>query len=426
MQTDSTIFEFIQKGASDGMWYWDMEHPENEWMNPQFWQTLGYDPREKQHSISEWQALIFPEDLKRAEEHLSEHLQNPDIPYDQVLRYRHADGHTVWVRCRGMAIRDANNHPSRMLGVHHDITQQMQALEELSSLSQRFEVAVDSAQIGVWDLNIQTQELHWDERMFQLYKVDPETFSNGYESWSKTVHPTDLEKADKAVQESIASGKKYNREFRIIWPNGEIRHLHAYGKIIHNAQGEAERMIGVNFDVTREKRLQEKINKLVITDYLTGIGNRRHFMKEASKDIARAQRYSIPLSLFIMDIDDFKKINDTYGHDVGDLVIKKVATLCAGFLRETDLFCRYGGEEFAGVLTQSQLEDAEEVCEKLRHAVAASHVITRDNQTIEFTVSIGLTQLEQHRDVLGDLIRRADQALYIAKNSGKNQVIAEH
>jgi len=131
IQRDSSIFEFVQSGSLDGIWYWDLENPENEWMSPRLWTTFGFDPRGKKHLTSEWQNLINQEDLKIAISNFEKHCVDPDHPYDQVVRYRHKNGSTVWVRCRGLAIRDEKGKPIRMLGAHTDLTQQKRIEEDL-------------------------------------------------------------------------------------------------------------------------------------------------------------------------------------------------------------------------------------------------------------------------------------------------------
>jgi diguanylate cyclase (GGDEF)-like protein/PAS domain S-box-containing protein len=123
IKRESSIFEFLQEGTLDGIWYWDLEKIENEWMSPRFWELFGYDPSEKQHLASEWQDIIDPDDLEIALENFNKHLENPDHPYDQIVRYTHKDGSSVWVRCRGIAIRDSAGKPIRMLGAHNDVTQ---------------------------------------------------------------------------------------------------------------------------------------------------------------------------------------------------------------------------------------------------------------------------------------------------------------
>lgn len=137
LQKDTVIWEFLRAGSLDGVWYWDLENPENEWMSPEFWQLFGIDPKTKQHKPSEWQDLIFPEDGQIALENFEKHLADPTHPYDQVVRYKHVDGSTVWVRCRGMAIRDGGGKPVRFLGAHVDLTKQLNAEKAISG-AERF------------------------------------------------------------------------------------------------------------------------------------------------------------------------------------------------------------------------------------------------------------------------------------------------
>lgn len=131
MQKDSALWQFLQQGSLDGVWYWDLEDPSHEWMSPEMWRLLGVDPATKQHDPAEWQDLIFQEDLAVALENFEKHCADPDHPYDQIVRYRHADGSTVWVRCRGIAIRDAEGKPIRMLGAHNDLTAMKRAEEKV-------------------------------------------------------------------------------------------------------------------------------------------------------------------------------------------------------------------------------------------------------------------------------------------------------
>ncbi len=139
LRSNDEVFDFFQRGVLDGVWYWDLESPGNEWMSEGFWELLGYDPAERQHLFSEWQEIIDPEDLRVTLENIERHKADPRHPFDQEVRYRHADGSTVWVRCRGMAIRDENGVPIRMLGVHHDVTALKRAEARERELRNRIE-----------------------------------------------------------------------------------------------------------------------------------------------------------------------------------------------------------------------------------------------------------------------------------------------
>lgn len=122
VQSRPLLFEFLQSGSLDGIWYWDLKNQENEWMSPRFWEVLGYEARSKKHLASEWQGLVHPEDLEKALKAFQAHADDPNCPYDVEVRYRHAKGHWVWIRCRGMILRDDDGQPHRMLGAHTDIT----------------------------------------------------------------------------------------------------------------------------------------------------------------------------------------------------------------------------------------------------------------------------------------------------------------
>jgi PAS domain S-box-containing protein len=173
IKSDESIFDFIQESSLDGLWYWDLEHPEEEWMNPKFWHVLGYDHREMPHKASAWQNIIHPEDLKLATENFIKHCENPDYPYDQTVRYTHKNGSTVWIRCRGLAIRDKHGKPQRMLGAHQEIT----ALKNKEVLLQKNTNLLRNAQkiskIGSWELDLTTNEVFWTEELYKIYDLDP-------------------------------------------------------------------------------------------------------------------------------------------------------------------------------------------------------------------------------------------------------------
>lgn len=123
IKTDESIFDFIQESSLDGFWYWDLENPENEWMNSRFWTTLGYNPEEMPHKSTAWQGIINLDDLKLATDNFIKHCENSEHLYDQIVRYTHKNGSIVWIRCRGMAIRNKDGKPIRMLGAHQDISE---------------------------------------------------------------------------------------------------------------------------------------------------------------------------------------------------------------------------------------------------------------------------------------------------------------
>lgn len=173
----------------------------------------------------------------------------------------------------------------------------------------------------------------------------------------------------------------------------------------------------------------EKLKQTGLTDALTGINNRRFFDQRLEEEIARNKRLESNLSCLFIDIDRFKKVNDSFGHDVGDTVLKKVAELIRAELRSIDVVCRYGGEEFAVLLSQSGREKAIDVAERIRSIIASTSFADHNIKT-NITVSVGVTTLDfakvngNSNNVIGhDLLLSADKALYQAKQKGRNKVI---
>lgn len=169
--------------------------------------------------------------------------------------------------------------------------------------------------------------------------------------------------------------------------------------------------------------LYEKIQALAITDGLTGIYVRRHFLERLNEEEARAKRHSLKLSILMIDLDHFKKCNDTYGHLVGDIVLKETAKIMKEYVRQVDLIGRYGGEEFIIALPDTDRNSAVNVADRIRHAVEKRRFRAYD-EVITSTISIGVSTYPDNGGEVSTIIDRADQALYKAKAEGRNKVIA--
>jgi len=171
------------------------------------------------------------------------------------------------------------------------------------------------------------------------------------------------------------------------------------------------------------KMSREEMKRLAITDGLTHLYNRRYF-SEISRDIFRiAHRDHKALSVIMLDIDHFKRVNDTYGHQAGDEVIRELAAILQAQKRESDIVCRYGGEEFVILLPETETEGAKKVAEKIRRSVMDHPVSAGEGTDIEFTVSLGVAEVDHPNDrSIEEALSRADDALYEAKENGRNRV----
>jgi len=203
-------------------------------------------------------------------------------------------------------------------------------------------------------------------------------------------------------------------------------------RVVRNAQGEEipvlktvvpltikgrKYLIESFIEITERKRMEEELKKLSVTDNLTQTYNRTKFEEVIKREIKRTKRNGRPLSVALFDIDHFKKVNDAYGHDVGDSVLKTLSQIAKSNMRDIDYLIRWGGEEFILIALDTDLRGAEVIAEKIRHAIE-SHGFDKVGRV---TVSFGVTQFKQD-DTEDSFIKRADETLYKAKEKGRNRV----
>ena len=202
--------------------------------------------------------------------------------------------------------------------------------------------------------------------------------------------------------------------------SGEIRHVEVYSNPIE--MDGRDLLVSIVHDITERKLLQFTLEQQAHFDYLTAVNNRGYFMHLAEQELARAKRYGGNMSIFMLDIDFFKQVNDTHGHKVGDSVLKHLANVCRQTLREVDIIGRLGGEEFAILLPETTVDVASDVAQRLRTVVAGTRVPMENGLPVRFTVSIGVVSLAARDDNLDVLLSLADTALYEAKKAGRNRV----
>jgi diguanylate cyclase (GGDEF)-like protein/PAS domain S-box-containing protein len=227
--------------------------------------------------------------------------------------------------------------------------------------------------------------------------------------------------AYEALVAAIQTGKSWRGELQTRRKDGSLSWEDIAVAPIADDAGNVTHFVAIKSDINTRKEMEEKLRELAVTDPLTGAANRRRFMELGEQEFHRVRRTHEPLCLLMLDIDHFKRINDTRGHPAGDAVIRALATIAKQTVRSIDTVARLGGEEFGVLLPLTDIHGAGELAERLREVIAETPV-PWENDPIGFTASIGVAQLSDGTRNFDALMADADAALYRAKHGGRNRV----
>ena len=269
IKTDDSILDFIMDSALDGLWYWDLEKPENEWVNARFWTILGYNPNEMSHKSSAWRDIINQEDLKLATDSFSKYLENPNHQYDQVLRYFHKNGSTVWIRCRGIVVRDKDGKPFRMLGTLQDISEiknkkheLLQAKEQAEESESKIREISENISEVIWLANADDKNIIYISPAYEkVWGRSRERLYDNPRAFFESVHEED-QQAVLALFEKYEKGEEINSEYRIVDNSGKIKWVRVRTVSVKNAKGEVVRHVGSAVDISDSKNFQQTLTLL--------------------------------------------------------------------------------------------------------------------------------------------------------------------
>jgi diguanylate cyclase (GGDEF)-like protein/PAS domain S-box-containing protein len=234
--------------------------------------------------------------------------------------------------------------------------------------------------------------------------------ASGTDAQTKAAIKRALEKKE-PIRTTIKNYAKSGREY---WLDVSILPL-------RNQSGDVTHFAAIERDVTEQKELEHALEKLSRTDPLTGLLNRRSFEEISAKEYSRFERQGEKYSLLVLDVDHFKSINDSYGHNIGDLVLKMLADNCVANLRTHDVVARCGGEEFCVILPYTNRDTAVSIAEKLRREISSHALRVRDSE-VAVTVSIGISEVQASDKSHTEVLERADEAMYDAKRSGRDRI----
>lgn len=303
----------------------------------------------------------------------------------------------------------------------------MHAQGEVARLSEREQLLstlLVSVNAVLWAFNWETRQVLYVSPAYErIFGRSADLLLADSNQWRDAIYPDDLEYAERSLADVLVKGAVEYREYRIIDADGQVRWLSDKCFINRQAEpGQPVIIVGIAEDITDKKLMETELQRLATTDALTQSSNRRHFFEGAREEFELARQRGTPLSFLMLDIDDFKVINDTYGHQEGDNVLQRIADSGRAALRRGDLFGRIGGEEFAAVFPGCTPAMALQVAERLQREIQRLS-FDHDGQTFGITVSQGLTSLKDEDENIENLFARADAAMYQAKRDGKNRIV---
>lgn len=287
------------------------------------------------------------------------------------------------------------------------------------------DLALGQTVAALWDLDIGQGLFTWEPQAADLFGLTADCLPADAHALAAAVHPEDSDLLLAAVQELFTVGTT-EVELRV-GEQASARHLSLRGKVLdRDRRGRPARAVGLVLDITAEKAMEEQMLRMVMSDALTGVPNRRAFDQALRSEWRRCTRAAEPVSVLMIDIDNFKSFNDTFGHLVGDAALCSVARALSGSLqRAGDVLARFGGEEFAAVLPGIDAEGAHVVADRLLAAVRQVSIRQAGNRSL--SVSVGLTTWLPGATTRksAELLAQADLALYAAKAAGKDQAFAK-
>ncbi len=325
---------------------------------------------------------------------------------------------------------DIDNNVKGFFSIIHDITRLKQTEEILRKSEERYDLVLRGTDSGIWDWNIGADEYYYSARFHELlgYTDDEQTELKG--SFADYIYPEDIDIFTQAKQVHLEDRQAFDTEVRMRTNTGDYRWYHIHGQAIWDKQNEPIRMAGSISDITERKNTEYELEhqrieleRLSRTDALTGTYNRRSYEDSLKAELERTKRYSSPLSIVMLDIDYFKKINDTHGHIAGDRVLQFLGSTLKECLRPSDIVCRYGGEEFSILLTEADRSAALTTAERLRSVIEETAIPVDDNLSLKITCSFGIAEYNNQIANADAFINMADEALYQAKAAGRNRVI---
>ncbi len=405
-------FALAMKGANDGLYDWDLVN-NKIYYSPRWKSMLGYEDDELPNDFSIWKDLFVATDQSQSWNIMREFINGSRDNFNLELKMRHKDGHWVDILSRAYAVRDEEGTAIRMVGTHLDVTELKNKESMIRVLSQAIEQSPSTVVITDTQANIEFIN-HSFEKVsgYTLQEVkgkNPRIFQSGL---------TPL-KRYKEMWGNLLAKKPWSGEIQNKNKNGDIYWEYARIAPVIDESGHVSHYVGIKEDITEQKIQHEKILYQAHYDSLTNLPNRFLALDRLNLMIRESRRNNSKLAVLFLDLDGFKRINDSMGHDAGDRLLVMVAQRLSALIREIDSVCRLGGDEFIILLNKiDKISDAQLVAEHLLSQF--KNFFTLDERELVITISIGIASYPEDGSSSDELLRNADTAMYRAKEMGRN------
>jgi diguanylate cyclase (GGDEF)-like protein len=318
-----------------------------------------------------------------------------------------------------------------MLRASHTVVELAHTVRKLHQSQASLTKAQRIARLGSWDFDVVSSTISWSEEVYNILDPTQKVALPSFDAFLAWVHTEDRELVAKWFCEAVATGQVSNLTHRIVRRDGSLQHIQQQAEATVAESGRVSGLSGTLQDITERRQTEEKIRQLAYFDSLTGLANRECFKEHFMQAIALARHYGRQLAILFLDLDNFKRINDTLGHNVGDLLLKAVATRLRSCVRASDAIMRFdtvqnteqiarlGGDEFTVLLSEvGSNDDAARVAKRILETLAKP--LTVGGHEVFITPSIGIALFPQDGEDADSLIKHADIAMYYAKHCGKN------
>lgn len=419
----SRLLEEIQRIAKLGAWEFDVASREIFWTDEIYY--LHDTTPEEFNPTDTFISFFTPESQVIISTAIDEAI-TIGKSYDLELQMHTTKGRLIDVRTT-CQVTQLNGKTIKLTGAFQDITERKQFESKLKQSEERLALAMMGTQDGLWDWNLLTDNVYYSPRWKSMLGYAENEIENKFSEWERLVHPEDLDSALSNIDYFLKNkAVNYSAEFRMQHKAGHYINILSRAFLVEDSDGKITRLVGTHVDISERKLAEEEIRTLAFIDPLTQLANRRLLVDRLKRALAASARSGQIGALLFMDLDNFKTLNDTLGHHVGDELLKQVAARLSENVRQGDTVSRLGGDEFVILLEGLSEENIQaalqtkDVAEKIQRKLNQPYQL--DTNLYHCTASIGANLFIGNVQPYEELLKQADIALYQSKIEGRNTI----